>query len=616
MNFIRQFYRLVRPQRTLLALTIGCGFLFVAANLLPPLVIRRLIQWLTERGGSSAGLLKLSLLLLGSYLIRGLVRYGYGLYSHTAAYQVMHRLMIRVYRHLQRMPHRFFHQRRTGDLMARSINDVETVEDFIAHGIPETFIAVVIPGAMLTVLFVLDARLALIALLPIPLTAFLVFRYVSRVRSMWAGVRGGLGDLVAQVQDYLSGVSVIKSFVQEERCARSIEARSQTYRDRMIDANKISIIPSGLIEGAGGVGVVLVIWAGGTDALQGGISVADLFVFVAYMAHIYEPFLRLASINDVLQKAASSTERIFALLALKPTIVDAPNAVAPAHLAWSVRFDRLTFGYEPDQPVLRDIDFQVEAGQVVALVGPTGAGKSTIAALVPRYYDPQKGQVQLGEHDVRSLPLDYLRGHIASVPQDVFLFHGTVRDNILFGRPEASQSDMEEAARAANAEEFIRDLPAGYNTLIGERGVRLSGGQKQRLSIARALLKNAPGAAPRRSHFLSRYGNRGPHPRSHPAAHIQSHHLGHCPPPIYGAPGRSDLGVGPRPHCRARYPPEFAGPRWLLRSHGPSSGASGRAGLKLAAQTLLGGSREGGVVVCDFDENASQSLLQHDRRDA
>ncbi|MYF91924.1 MAG: hypothetical protein F4184_07405, partial [Gemmatimonadetes bacterium] len=187
MNFIRQFYRLVRPQRTLLALTIGCGFLFVAANLLPPLVIRRLIQWLTEGGGSSAGLLKLSLLLLGSYLIRGLVRYGYGLYSHVAAYQVMHRLMNRVYRHLQRMPHRFFHQRRTGELMARSINDVETVEDFIAHGIPETFIALVIPGAMLTVLFVLDARLALIALLPIPLTAFLVFRYVSRVRSMWAG---------------------------------------------------------------------------------------------------------------------------------------------------------------------------------------------------------------------------------------------------------------------------------------------------------------------------------------------------------------------------------------------------------------------------------------------
>ena len=492
MNFIRQFYRLVRPQRTLLALTIGCGFLFVATNLLPPLVIRRLIQWLTEGGGSSVGLLKLSLLLLGTYLIRGLVRYGYGLYSHMAAYQVMHRLMIRVYRHLQRMPHRFFHQRRTGELMARSINDVETVEDFIAHGIPETFIALVIPGAMLTVLFILDARLALIALLPIPLTAFLVFRYVSRVRGMWAGVRGGLGDLVAQVQDYLSGVSVIKSFVQEERCARSIEARSQTFRDRMIAANKISIIPSGLIEGAGGVGVVLVIWAGGTDALQGGISVADLFVFVAYMAHIYEPFLRLAAINDVLQKAASSTERVFALLAQKPTIVDAPNAVAPAHLDWSLRFDRLTFGYESDQPVLHDIDFEVEAGQVVALVGPTGAGKSTIAALVPRYYDPQRGRVELGGRDVRSLPLDYLRGHIASVPQDVFLFHGTVRDNILFGRPEASQADMEEAARAANAEEFICDLPEGYDTLIGERGVRLSGGQKQRLSIARALLKNAP----------------------------------------------------------------------------------------------------------------------------
>ena len=168
MNFIHQFYRLVHPQRRLLALSIGCGLLFVAANLLPPLAIRRLIQWLTEGGGSPAGLLQLALMLLVTYLVRGLVRYGYGLYSHMAAYQVMHRLMVRVYRHLQHMPHRFFHQRRTGDLMARSINDVEAVEDFIAHGIPETFLALVIPGAMLTVLFILDVRLALIALLPIP----------------------------------------------------------------------------------------------------------------------------------------------------------------------------------------------------------------------------------------------------------------------------------------------------------------------------------------------------------------------------------------------------------------------------------------------------------------
>ncbi|NKB67465.1 MAG: ATP-binding cassette domain-containing protein [Candidatus Latescibacteria bacterium] len=492
MHFIRQFLDLIRPQRRLLAYSIGCGLLFVAANLLPPLVIRQLIQWLTEGGGSPAGLAQMAVLLLATYLLRGLVRYGYGLYSHRAAYQVMHRLMVRVYSHLQKLPHRFFHKRRTGDLIARSINDVEAVEDFIAHGIPETFIALVIPGAMLTVLFILDVKLALIALIPVPLAAFLVFRYVSRVRSMWAGVRGGLGDLIAQVQDYLSGIAVIKSFVQEARCARQIEQRSSTFRDRMIAANKISIIPAGLVEGAGGVGVVLVIWAGGNQALQGGLSVADLFVFVAYMAHIYEPFLRLASINDVLQKAASSTARIFDLLAQQSDIADAPGAKAPDRPTWSLRFADLTFGYDSGQPVLHQVDFEVEAGQVVALVGPTGAGKSTIASLVPRYYDPQQGQVQLGGYDLRQLPLDFLRRHIAAVPQDVFLFHGTIRENILFGQPDASQADMEAAAQAANAEEFIRHLPEGYDTLIGERGVRLSGGQKQRLSIARALLKNAP----------------------------------------------------------------------------------------------------------------------------
>ena len=238
--------------------------------------------------------------------------------------------------------------------------------------------------------------------------------------------------------------------------------------------------------------MVLIALLGGAMALGGRVSAADLFVFIVYLTQIYQPFLQLANINDTLQKAAVSSERVFELLDLQPDIVSPPHGVRPARMTWDVELRDVTFGYQPARPVLSAINITVAAGTMVALVGTTGAGKTTATNLIPRFYDPQHGSVRVGGHDVRSLELDFLRGNIAMVLQDVFLFHGSVRQNLLFGRPDASEAELHAAARAANAEEFIRDLPQGYDTLIGERGVRLSAGQKQRVSIARALLKDAP----------------------------------------------------------------------------------------------------------------------------
>ena len=495
-KFLRQFYQILEGRRLLLSLSVGCGLIFALTNLVPPLLIRELIQWLTEDNASSSSTINLPLLtaaLLGIYAIRGLSRYGYGRFSHVAAYHVLHDLMARTYRHIQSLPHRFFTQERTGNLIARSINDVEAVEDFVAHGVPETILAVVIPTSMMVVLFTLDASLACITLAPIPIAAFLVYRFVRSVREFWQNVRSRLSELVAQVQDNLSGIAVIKSFVQEDASARRIEGHSRRFRDASIEANQISLVPAGLVEAVGGIGIVLVIWSGGTSALEGRISVADLFVFIVYMGHIYQPFLQLASMNDMLQRANVSTGRVFQLLAIKSDIVDGPGvAVPPGQMTWDVRFRNVTFGYDPGEVVLQDVSFSIEEGQVVALVGHTGAGKTTISSLLPRYYDPGQGAILVGSYDIRRIPLDYLRSNIASVHQDVFLFHGSVRDNILFGRPDASDTEVQQATRATNADEFIRDLPEGYHTLIGERGVRLSGGQKQRLAIARALLKDAP----------------------------------------------------------------------------------------------------------------------------
>jgi ATP-binding cassette subfamily B protein len=495
MKFLRQFYQLLEGNRLLLLLSISCGLAFAGASLLPPLLIRELILWLTEEipANSGFGLPELTVALLAIYAVKGLTRYGYGRFSHVAAYHVLHRLMVRTYRHVQRLPHRFFTNERTGNLIARSVNDVEAVEDFIAHGIPETVLALVIPTAMMAILFTLDPELALITLLPIPVAGFFVYRYVRKVRSKWHNVRSRLSELVAQIQDNLSGITVIKSFVQENAADNRIERRSRSFRDASIEANMISLIPSGIVETVGGIGIVLVILSGGTAALSGRIALADLFVFILYVGHIYQPFLTLASINDVLQKASVSTDRVFQLLAVESDIVDSADAVAPnGDHRWDVMFRNVTFGYDPGQPVVHEIDFAVGEGQIVALVGHTGAGKTTLSSLLPRYYDPQQGSITIGDYDVRKLQLDYVRSNIATVQQDVFLFHGTVLDNILFGRPEASRADVEHAAEAANADEFICELPEGYNTVVGERGMRLSGGQKQRLSIARALLKNSP----------------------------------------------------------------------------------------------------------------------------
>ena len=492
MHALRSLLYLVRDSRKKMGLAIACGLLFAATGLIPPLLIRRLIQWTTDGGGTFQALTIITIILLLVYIVRGLCRYGYGRFSHEVSFNVLHNLMVRVYTHLQSLPHRFFHNQRTGSLIARSINDIEAIEDFIAHGIPEMTIACVLPTAMISVLFYLNWQLALVALLPLPIASWLVYRAVSKVRTEWRPVRERLEELTAQVQDNLSGMSVIKSFVQERTQANEIETRSRRLHNDMLRASTLSFVPVGVIEVTSGVGVVLIVLAGGTMAIGGTVSAADLFVFIVYLTQIYQPFLQLANTNDTLQKATVSSERVFELLDIQPDIVSPPDAVRPTEMHWDIVLQDVEFTYQPDRPVLSDVNIQIPEGAMVALVGATGAGKSTVTNLIPRFYDPQQGTIQVGGHDVRSLDLDFLRSHIAIVLQDVFLFHGTVRQNLLFGRPDATHEQVQAAAQAANAEEFIRTLPDGYETLIGERGVKLSAGQKQRLSIARALLKDAP----------------------------------------------------------------------------------------------------------------------------
>ena len=497
MSFSRRMWNLLQGDRRLMIWSVAFGVMFTGVGIIPPLLVGCMIRWL-ESGAAARHFFLLSVALVSVCLLRGVLRYLYGVTSHIAAFRTLHRLTNDTYAHLQTMSPSFVNRHHTGNLVARSLNDVEAIEDFIAHGIPETMLAIVVPITMGAVLFLINWQLALISLVPLPIIAGLVYTIASQMRNYWRGTRQRFAKVQATIQDHLSGLTVIQSFVREKQQARRVQEQSREYRDTMIYANKWALVPAGIVEAASGAGLVLIVCAGawmiGPTGTQGSlnIEVADLVVFLMYLGQIFLPFLRLANLTENLQKAAASAERVFELLDTRSAIVDRSDAAIPEEPKFDLEFDDVCFSYQPDQPVLRNVSFRVAEGETVALVGMTGVGKTTACHLIVRFYDVHDGVIRMGGNDVRSLPLEYLRNCVAIVSQDVFLFHGTIRDNLVIGNPAASEDEVQFAVDSSHSKEFIDALPDGLDTVVGERGVRLSGGQKQRIAIARALLKNAP----------------------------------------------------------------------------------------------------------------------------
>ncbi|MCB0188372.1 MAG: ABC transporter ATP-binding protein, partial [Caldilineaceae bacterium] len=384
-----------------------------------------------------------------------------------------------------------YEDKQTGQLMSRVVNDTDKFELLIAHALPDIAVNVLTLVGVTAVLLVMNWQLTLLSMVPIPLILISLRTYARYVRPAFRARQHELGELNAILNDNLSGIREIKTFTRERTELGRIRGRIDHYRDSLLYALRMMAIFQPFIQFTSALGTVVVIYFGGQLILRQTLSVADLVAFFLYLDLFYQPLHHLSDAWEKIQEALASSERVSELLDETPEVDDHPGAITlPGRVRGEFVFDNVSFGYLTDDKVLRDISLHIPAHSTVALVGPTGVGKSTFASLVPRFYDINAGSITLDGYDLRNLTLTSLRQQISIVLQDVFLFHGTARDNILFGREDASEAEVIEAAKVANAHEFISQLPEGYDTLIGERGVKLSGGQKQRVAIARALVND------------------------------------------------------------------------------------------------------------------------------
>ncbi len=442
--------------------------------------------------GDMSGVNLYALIVLGLFLVKGLFSYGQQYFMANAAQRLSMRLRNEVFGHLHRQSMAFFDARKTGQLMSSITNDVPAVQNNFTTAVLDVVSAPITIVGGVGIIFYLNWRLALLAVICLPATMWLIMRASRRMRRNAARLQTCLAEVSELAEETLAGHRAVKAFANEDYEIERFEARSTSVFRTIMKSVRIRAAMGPLVEIIGAVGMMLVIWFGGREIVSGasGFTVGALGSFVLILREIGDAFRNIGSVSLSLSGASAAAERIFNLLDCQPEVKERPDARPLPRLRGSVAFERVDFAYRSGIPVLKGIDFRVEPGQVVALVGRSGAGKSTIAALIPRFYDVSSGAVKLDGVDLREATLASLRGQIGIVPQDPHLFGGTILENIAYGRLGASEDEIVAAAKAANAHEFISELPQGYETVVGERGVRLSGGQRQRFSIARAILRD------------------------------------------------------------------------------------------------------------------------------
>ena len=405
---------------------------------------------------------------------------------------VMHDLRRTLYSHIQRLSLSYHDSKQTGDLISRVTSDIDSIQSFIASGLLGVAINSLTLVGMIGIMLYINWKFTLVALSVAPVLFGVVFSYTRRIKKASREVRKKEGEIVSVIQEVLTSIRVVKAFGREDYEQRRLEEESLESVDIALRARglKAKLLP--IVEIIIAVGTALVLWFGGRMVLRGDLDAASLVVFIFYLGKMYKPMQEVSKMTDSYSKAAVGYERIREVLETHREVVDLPGARPAPAFKGQIGFERVGFAYEPDRPVLRDVDIRIEPGQVAALAGPTGAGKTTIISLIPRFYDPTSGVVKIDGVDVRRFSQRSLRSQISFVLQETLLFHGTVWSNIAYGKPDATRAEITRAAEIANATEFIEKMASGFDTIIGERGATLSGGQRQRIAIARAVIRNSP----------------------------------------------------------------------------------------------------------------------------
>ncbi len=492
MKTLFRVLKYLRPYRLLAITTLLCAGVTTALELVPPWLVKIVIDDViqTRRPGL------LSWVIVGFLLAYGLKNVFASLrirFNNTLEQRVVHDLRAQVFAALQRLSVSYFESRSTGEIMSRVNSDTEHVERIFVDGLEGLLTASLTLVGITAMLFMLNWKLAALSLLPIPILVLSASAFTKQVHRYYHAIRRNAAELNAYLQDALSGIRETMGFNRQSYERDRFNVLSREYSDSNLKAMCLwSLYSPGMIF-VGSLGTVLIIWYGAGEVLRGALTVGELVMFLSYLALFYVPINQIHSVNHMLQHALAASERVFDILDTLPEVQDRPGTIAPVNrMNGAVRFDRVSFHYRPDVPVLFSVTLDVQPGERIALVGPSGAGKSTMLKLLMRFYDVRAGAITIDGYDLRHLPLAFLRSQIGLVQQEPFLFNGTVRDNILYGDLGADQARMESAAEAARAHEFISQLPEGYDTWIGERGVKLSVGEKQRVSIARVLLKDPP----------------------------------------------------------------------------------------------------------------------------
>ena len=376
--------------------------------------------------------------------------------------------------------------------MSRVVNDTRDFELLYAHIIPESITNLVTFAGVLIVLATLNWRLALVTCAPIPLILVSGVIFAKKVRPFFRVSQKKMGELNGKLQDNLSGVHEIQSFGRESYETERVNEKNFDHIRAMLKALKVSAVFHPSVEFISALGTILVAGFGGWMAYRGGLRVSDIVAFLLYLSLFYAPVTGLANLLENMQQSMAGAERVLDILDAPIEIADRPGAVPLENVKGDITFEHVSFAYQPESPVLKDVSFHCEPGKMLALVGPTGVGKTTLTQLISRFYDPDEGRILVDGQDIAHVTLESLRGAISPVLQDTFLFNGTIAENIGYARPTATRREIEEAAMAANIHRDIMEMPDGYDTAIGERGLRLSGGQKQRVAIARAILRRSP----------------------------------------------------------------------------------------------------------------------------